>query len=86
MVTSGASLHISQISSDCVHRLPINLRHMRAGNAVLVKLVDAENSVPPHECFGYVYEDAREHPNISVSHVTFNGSHIVLPDSVALSC
>ena len=61
------------------HRLKIRLQHIRAGNAVLVKLVDQENLMAE-------FEDAHEAPNIDVSHVIFNGNHIMLPDGVALSC
>ena len=59
--------------------LKIKLEHCRAGNAVLVKLVDQENLTRE-------LEDTREEPNISISHVIFNGSHVMLPDGVALSC
>ena len=57
---------------------------MRAGNAVLVKLVDQENLAAEHVT--YTFEDKRERPNITVGHITFNGSHIALPGGVALSC
>lgn len=30
--------------------------------------------------------DAREAPNISICHVTFQGNSFVLPDGLALSC
>ena len=64
---------------DCIARsLKITLEHCRAGNAVLVKLVEPENL--------YKLHNEREEPNISISHVIFNGSHIVLPDGVALRC
>ena len=46
---------------------------------MLVKLVDQENLTRE-------LGDDREEPNIMVSHIIFNGSHIVLPDGVALSC
>ena len=57
----------------------MHLLHVRACNAVLVKLVDQENLMAQ---FG----DEREQPNIYVRHVIFHGNHIVLPDNVALSC
>ena len=63
----------------CAHRLKIGLQHVRAGNAVLVKLVDQENLMA--KC-----SDEHEAPNIDVGHIIFKGSHIVLPDGVALSC
>ena len=56
----------------------MRLLHVRACNAVLVKLVDQELTAE--------YIDEREYPNIFVRHVTFHGSHIALPNSVALSC
>ena len=46
---------------------------------MLVKLVDQENLKSE-------IRDGREEPNISISHVIFNGGHIVLPDGVALTC
>ena len=71
------------------------LQRYWAGNAVLVKLVDQENLAAEHGERGlhfeggqldHQFEDERERPNITVSHVTFNGSHVVLPDGVALRC
>ena len=56
----------------------MRLQHVRACNAVLVKLVDQELTAE--------YVEERERPNIFVRHITFRGSHIALPDSVALSC
>ena len=56
----------------------MRLLHVRACNAVLVKLVDQELMAE--------YVDECEHPNIFVRHVTFYGSHVTLPDSVALNC
>ena len=64
---------------NTAHWLKIKLQHFRAGNAVLVKLVDQEDLTRE-------FEDDREELNINVGHVIFNGSHIVLPDGVALSC
>ena len=59
--------------------LTIKLKYVRAGNAVLVKLVDQENLMA-------AFEDEHEAPNIDVGHVIFNGTHVVLPAGVALSC
>ena len=69
------------------HRLKISLQHLRACNAVLVKLVDQEDLMaeiedsPSADSF-----HRRKRPNISVRHVTFTGKHVVLPDGMALSC
>ena len=57
----------------------MHLLHVRACNAVLVKLVD-------QELLAAEFGDACEHPNIYVRHVTFHGNYIGLPNSVALSC
>ena len=64
-------------------RLPSNLYHMRAGNAVQVKLVDLENSVSLHAFTHYMYEDAHEH---NISHVNLKGNHAMRPNGVGLSC
>ena len=69
-----------------VHRLTVKLQHPRACNAVLVKLVDQENLAAEYNSSYCTFEDAREQPNISISHVIFNGHHISLPDGVELSC
>ena len=62
----------------------MKLEHVRACNGLLVKLVDQENlAAASSYC---TFEDARERPNISISHVTINGHHISLPDGVELSC
>ncbi len=60
-------------------RLRIGLRRFRACNAVLVKLVRQENLM-------HIIEDDHAAPNIDVGYVTFNGSRILLPDGLALSC
>ena len=57
----------------------MHLLHVRACNAVLVKLVDQEH-LTAH------IGDARARPNIYLRHVTFHGNHIVLSDNLALSC
>ena len=70
-----------------MHRLKIGpLQRYWAGNGVLVKLVDQENLAAEHAQRGLHFEDKRERPNITVSHVTFNGSHVELPNGVALRC
>ena len=68
------------------HRLSIGLKHYRACNAVLIKLVDQENRRAELEQPGHPIEGERERPHITVSHVAFNGSRIKLPASVALRC
>ena len=59
--------------------MAIKLEHVRAGNAVLVKLVDQENLAAEVERYQHDFEDKRTHPSISVSHVIFKGNQIVLP-------
>ena len=70
---------IVSICSPSVHRLTIGLKHLRACNAVIVKLVDQENLMAQ-------YGDERARPNICVSQVNFRGYNVILPKSLALSC
>ena len=79
--------------SDCkkntpcrAHRLSIGLKHYRACNAVLIKLVDQENRRDELEQRGHQIEGKPERPNITVSHIAFNGSRVKLPGGVALRC
>ena len=82
--------------SGAARRLCITLRNWVAGNAVLVKLVDQENLMAAFEAMAQRIgsrgmgaesdSDERREPNISVSHVMFNGCQAMLPDGVALSC
>ena len=76
-----ASCHLFSAKPGSVdaRSLTIKLMYVRAGNAVLVKLVDQENLMA-------AFEDEHEAPNIDVGHVIFNGSHVVLPAGVALRC
>ena len=62
-------------------RLAIKLQRFRACNAVLVKLVDSLCLL------GELLGGAEfPHPDIDVTHVIFSGSHIVLPDGLAVGC
>ena len=69
----------AKLKSTDARSLAIKLKYVRAGNGVLVKLVDQENLMA-------MFEDEHEAPNIDVGHVIFNGSHVVLPAGVALRC
>ena len=82
----STALFVTCSCERIVHRLTMKLQHVRARNGLLVKLVDQENLAAEYDSSYCTYEDAREQPNISISHVIFNGHHISLPDGVELSC
>lgn len=67
-------------------RLSIGLEHYRACNGVLIKLVDQENRSAELEQRGHQVEGERKRPNITISHVAFNGSRVKLPSGVKLRC